>query len=237
MLAWLAWLVLVTGWFADDSGVVVPAVALPFGLVFQAMFTGAVYRVILGGDLSPKVRLQLGADELRLLALKIVTTAIWTGLLFIGLFTIQTAGVGASQIATLLGLVVYVGLIWLGLLVWVRLSLAGPATFVERRLVIFRSWSLTRGQFWRLLAAYLLAFAVAAVIFVLMLLVFGALIELVSKLTGLPLEQATLPAASIPLLLMAIGSQAVTSLVSTCYYVTMLAPAAQAYHDLIGKTA
>jgi len=30
LLAWLAWLVLVIGWFADDSGVVVPAVALPF---------------------------------------------------------------------------------------------------------------------------------------------------------------------------------------------------------------
>ena len=30
VLAWLAWLVLVIGWFADDSGVIVPAVALPF---------------------------------------------------------------------------------------------------------------------------------------------------------------------------------------------------------------
>ena len=29
-LAWLAWLVLVLGWFADDSGVIVPAAALPF---------------------------------------------------------------------------------------------------------------------------------------------------------------------------------------------------------------
>ena len=30
LLAWLAWLVLVIGWFADDSGVIVPAEALPF---------------------------------------------------------------------------------------------------------------------------------------------------------------------------------------------------------------
>ena len=30
LLAWLAWLVLVIGWFADDSGVIVPAIALPF---------------------------------------------------------------------------------------------------------------------------------------------------------------------------------------------------------------
>jgi hypothetical protein len=30
--AWLAWLVLVIGWLADDSGVIVPAAALPFAL-------------------------------------------------------------------------------------------------------------------------------------------------------------------------------------------------------------
>jgi len=32
VLAWLTWLVLVIGWFADDSGVIVPAVALPFAV-------------------------------------------------------------------------------------------------------------------------------------------------------------------------------------------------------------
>jgi hypothetical protein len=30
LLSWLGWLVLVIGWFADDSGVIVPAFALPF---------------------------------------------------------------------------------------------------------------------------------------------------------------------------------------------------------------
>ena len=31
-IAWLSWLVLMIGWFADDSGVIVPAAALPFAL-------------------------------------------------------------------------------------------------------------------------------------------------------------------------------------------------------------
>jgi hypothetical protein len=31
-VTWLIWLVLVIGWFADDSGVIVPAVAVPFAL-------------------------------------------------------------------------------------------------------------------------------------------------------------------------------------------------------------
>jgi hypothetical protein len=38
VLAWLSWLALVIGWFADDSGVIVPAVALPFAVpLFVAM--------------------------------------------------------------------------------------------------------------------------------------------------------------------------------------------------------
>jgi hypothetical protein len=32
LLAWLTWLVLLIGWFADDSGVIVPAAALPFAV-------------------------------------------------------------------------------------------------------------------------------------------------------------------------------------------------------------
>jgi hypothetical protein len=32
VLAWLAWLALVIGWFADDQGVIVPAAALPFAV-------------------------------------------------------------------------------------------------------------------------------------------------------------------------------------------------------------
>ena len=42
VLAWLAWLVLVIGWFADDSGVVVPAVALPFAVPLTIALASAV---------------------------------------------------------------------------------------------------------------------------------------------------------------------------------------------------
>jgi hypothetical protein len=211
------------------------AVALPLGLVFQAMFTAAVYRIILGSPEDTHTWLRLGADELRLLVLKVVMTAIWTVLLFIGLFTVQTAGVGASQVATLLGMVVDMGLIWIGVLIWVRLSLAGPATFVEHRVMIFQSWPLTHGQFWRLLGTYLMSFAIAAVVFLLMLVVFGAILELVARFTGISLNDVSLSAASVPVFVMAVASQAIISLVFTCYYVTVMSPAAQAYHDLIGK--
>jgi hypothetical protein len=41
-LAWLSWLVLVLGWAADDSGVVVPAVALPFAAALTVGLAAAV---------------------------------------------------------------------------------------------------------------------------------------------------------------------------------------------------
>jgi hypothetical protein len=41
-LAWLCWLVLVLGWFADDSGVLVPAVALPFVVPLTVAMTASV---------------------------------------------------------------------------------------------------------------------------------------------------------------------------------------------------
>jgi hypothetical protein len=42
VLAWLAWLVLVIGWFADDSGVIVPAAALPFAVPLTIAMAASV---------------------------------------------------------------------------------------------------------------------------------------------------------------------------------------------------
>jgi hypothetical protein len=42
VLAWLSWLVLVIGWFFDDSGVIVPAAALPFVVPLTTALTASV---------------------------------------------------------------------------------------------------------------------------------------------------------------------------------------------------
>jgi hypothetical protein len=42
VLAWLTWLVLVIGWFADDSGVIVPAAALPFAVPLTIAMAASV---------------------------------------------------------------------------------------------------------------------------------------------------------------------------------------------------
>ena len=47
-VAWLVWLVLVIGWFADDSGVIVPAAALPFALPLVISMTASVSSAVDG---------------------------------------------------------------------------------------------------------------------------------------------------------------------------------------------
>jgi hypothetical protein len=42
VLAWLIWLVLVIGWFVDDSGVIVPAAALPFAVPLTIAMAASV---------------------------------------------------------------------------------------------------------------------------------------------------------------------------------------------------
>jgi hypothetical protein len=48
-VAWLCWLVLVIGWLADDSGVIVPAVALPFAVPLVVSMAVAVSAAPVGG--------------------------------------------------------------------------------------------------------------------------------------------------------------------------------------------
>jgi hypothetical protein len=48
-VAWLCWLVLVIGWLADDSGVIVPAAALPFAVPLVVSMAAAVSAAAVGG--------------------------------------------------------------------------------------------------------------------------------------------------------------------------------------------
>jgi hypothetical protein len=137
---------------------------------------------------------QFGRPELRLLGVgALLTFMVVLGaamLVFLIMLVLITAGVGAVTAATtpesvmealgpggraILGLLV-LGFLALMMLVSVRLSLAGPATVARKKIAVFETWSLTRGQFWRILAATILVSlpAIAAgVVLGLVLMVFG----------------------------------------------------------------
>jgi hypothetical protein len=53
-IAWLCWLVLIIGWFADDSGVIVPAAALPFAVPLVVSIAVSVSAAAGGGRYGGK---------------------------------------------------------------------------------------------------------------------------------------------------------------------------------------
>jgi hypothetical protein len=158
------------------------AVLLPVGLLVQTMLAAAIYRAMLRPSDNGFGYLRLGRDELRLAIL----TAIYFVLAMIAVMVVVVVGgVTAGVASTLMGspaIGVGLGLFFLGLLFYVavRLSLAPVATFAERRLAIFESWRLTKGQFWRLFGAYLLAICSVIVVLLLASVIFMAIAAIAS---------------------------------------------------------
>lgn len=60
----------------------------------------------------------------------------------------------SASVAYAIGLALVAGLM---LFVWTRLALSAPATIAEQKIVFLKSWPWTKGQFWRLILAIVLA--------------------------------------------------------------------------------
>jgi hypothetical protein len=153
------------------DALILSAPVLILALAVMSIMAAAVYRLIFRHDDARFGYIRLGADELRLMAVTVIFIGIFIGL-------VVAASLVVGMIVALLSLVLpdaMTTLQWPALLATfgivafflVRLSLAPVATFAERRLVVFESWTLTRGQFWPLLGAY--ALAVACIFVILML--------------------------------------------------------------------
>jgi len=152
------------------------AILIPIGLAVQAVLAAAVYRAILRPEDTGFGYLRLGQDELRLTVLTLIYFVLSLAAVTI---VVLLGGIGAGVAYGLLGsplLGVGLGLFFLGLLLYgaVRLSLAPVITFAERRISVFDSWRLTKGQFWKLLGAYVLAIASAVVVLLLATVIFMA---------------------------------------------------------------
>ncbi len=158
------------------------AIMIPMLLIYMAVANAAVYRAVLRPDETRFGRIRLGADELRLLGVSILLgllyIAVSVGAVIVCMIVAALAALAfRSQIALAMGVSILVAyLIVFGLMIWmgVRLSLAAPMTFAERRIVVFRSWSLTKGRFWGLLGCYLLVFAMLVGLYMAMMCLYGA---------------------------------------------------------------
>jgi hypothetical protein len=231
--------------FLDALILVAPILFL--GLAIQCVMAAAVYRLIFRHDDTRFGYLRLGADELRLMGLTVIYLGLVMGLV-VGMtlasaLLMALASVAGPAVAGFVGLVAWLFSVGLVIFVLVRLSLAPVATFAERRLAIFESWGLTRGQFWRLLGAYVLAIACIAVIGLLVLVVFSAVAGVVVLMTGgkisdvgaiLNADQTSLRSYfSVGI----IAYMIVSSIFSALYNAVIAAPGAVAYQQLHGTPA
>jgi hypothetical protein len=128
----------------------------------------------------------------------------------------------------------------LGVLVYVaiRMSLAAVITFDRGRLAIFDSWTATRGQFWTLFGAYVLALCCVFVVALLALVVFFTLSTIVMMAMGggaadlgkiVQPTEVTLGTYLNPFM---IAYVLLGSLFTAIYYAVIAAPGAFAYREL-----
>ncbi len=141
-------------------------ITTPLSLVAGIILRNAVYRAVLRPSEQGFGYLQVGLDEIRVLIVTLIVGLIAMGLTFAGTFVVGVLAVlgtvgalfgGLAMVATVVG-VAYV---------FLRLSLAGPQTFAERRITLRGSWQMTRAAFWPMVGSYLIAFILYLVVFAL----------------------------------------------------------------------
>lgn len=136
----------------------------------KAVFCAAVFRAVLTPGQSAWAYLRIGSREMWLTLLLLVEQvlamiAIFVLVLLVVVLTaIVAVGGGESGHMAAIATGCVGALIAFGVVLWValRLSMAAPMTFVDNQFRLFESWSLTRGQGWRLLGV-----AVLIVVFIL----------------------------------------------------------------------
>jgi hypothetical protein len=212
------------------------------GLMVQCVMAAAVYRIIFRHDDDRFGYLRLGMDELRLMALTVQFVLILMGLLggvtILSGFAMAAASAAGDEVGTSVGLVLEFVSVSVVLYVVVRLSLAPVVTFAERRMVLFGSWSVTRGHVLHLLLAYLLAICCMFVITLLTLVLFLTMSAIfltvtrgdVSTLTSvLNPDETSFAAYFNPLMLVYMF---IASIITALWYAVIAAPGAWAYLQL-----
>ncbi|KSB90810.1 hypothetical protein AS593_17205 [Caulobacter vibrioides] len=134
-----------------------------------AVLAGAILRSVMHPEQSRAAYLRLGADEVRLFVVVLIT---WAAALFVtaipgGALTLLTAtlaGAGAQGLAAWVGFLGALAVLGLSMWVGVRLSLLSPQTFDLGRINVREAWVLTHGHFWGLLGMFLLNLAMAVLL-------------------------------------------------------------------------
>ena len=140
---------------------------MAFVLGLYAVVYAAMARAVLQPDQERFAYLRLGGDELRQMLMQLLFCALAIGAYIVVLMAVGIVFLLVSLVARAAGPLAYtslaIGIVGAWIYLLVRLSLASPLTFDRGRVDVLGSWGLTRGRFWKLLGAYLLATTLAAV--------------------------------------------------------------------------
>lgn len=139
----------------------------PISLVLSIILRTAVYRSLLRPQERGLGYVRLGLDEVRVLLVNlaiglIIAAAIMGNGVLFGVLSL------AGPIGGLLGFACFVAILVGIVFVVLRLSLAGPQSFAERKVNLRGSWTMTKPVFWPMVGSYLIAFILYIVVFVLL---------------------------------------------------------------------
>jgi hypothetical protein len=212
-------------------------------LAMAALMFTAAYRALADDEPDRWGHLRVGRDELRFAGLILMWVALTVGgSLVITFFTALLNALG-STLPPLLGLPYTLLLIAAAIAAFVypvvRLSLSMPMTYADDHVRLLEGWKPTRGHFWSLLGAYLLAAIFIVVLWLCVWFVISALAILVALLARLPLttfshdllnsDRSSLGTYLRPLSILA---AMINSLLGAASLAIFCAPVAEAYRAL-----
>jgi hypothetical protein len=195
-LLWAALIILVTAPFigmvasfislaARNGGSPDPATLLPIaggliawglllwlgGLCLGAVVQSAVIRAVLRPEDDAMAYIRFGSEEVHVLTVNFVKgVVLFVIRLVVGMVVLIVAGVAAMSGARANTLVSGIGNLCSAILMaWItlRLSLAAPMSFSERKFRLFESWTMTSGMNWRLWGVGIIVGVLVVVIYLL----------------------------------------------------------------------
>lgn len=153
---------------------------LPYSLALGAIVTSSINRLILQHEEKGFFYLGFGMVELRQIGVAALMYVTLMGVLLIGsLLTGFMSAMGGAT-GAFLGLLSALGTIGAVIFLLVRLSFSSPATFEAGKLMFLRSMPLTKGSFWPLFGAYVLAMIMALIVFLLVSAIIAGAAALIS---------------------------------------------------------